>query len=29
MVISSSISDDESLDEEKFDLVLKMFYFMN
>ena len=28
-VISSSISDDESLDEEKFDLVLKMFYFMN
>ena len=27
--ISSSISDDESLDEEKFSLVLRMFYFMN
>ena len=28
-VISSSISDDESLDEDKFSLVLRMFYFMN
>jgi hypothetical protein len=28
-IISSSISDDENLDEDKFSLVLRMFYFMN